>query len=594
MHIPQIGASLLAVTMGLMGQTPTPAPAPTPPSIAPAQPTLYATTLPASSSTCTVHVAAGVDLQAALNNANPGDTLCIQAGGAWTGNYIVPSKPNPNAAWLTIRTSTPDAQLPPPGTRINPSNIGLMATITSPNVAAAIATAPGMNHLRMIGLEIDIAPQPTAAPGTFASYYIVEFGDGSDTTTATLASDLVIDRCYIHGQPNMGSKRGVQVNSMRTAVIDSYISEIHNIGQDTQDIAGWNGPGPFKVVNNYLAASGENILFGGAPANSPALMPQDGEIRGNYLFKSLTWNPADATYAGIHWEAKNLFEIKDGSRFLVDGNVMQNSWVDAQSGFAIFLQGLPNEDGLFAIVQDVTISNNQILNSYSGIAFCAWCFYAPVQTTNPAGANYADPTIARVQRVLISNNLIEGAGHVAGSLDGDDVKWDHNTILNASTPGNSLATSGAPGVSVPPAHLMTRFDFTNNIAFWNAYGLYGNDSQPFTSYMISPILAGGLYINNQATGAAAPASNLMTQAIPATIFRNYNNGVGGDYHLVAGSPYAGAATDGTDIGANIDTLNAHIATAISGNTTPIGPATVCGPVLTVLNGTASWPAGKCP
>ena len=36
------------------------------------------------------------------------------------------------------------------------------------------------------------------------------------------------------------------------------------------------------------------------------------------------------------------------------------------------------------------------------------------------------------------------------------------------------------------------------------------------------------------------------------LFVNYNNGYGGDYHLATSSPYAGAGTDGQDIGANID------------------------------------------
>jgi len=39
---------------------------------------------------------------------------------------------------------------------------------------------------------------------------------------------------------------------------------------------------------------------------------------------------------------------------------------------------------------------------------------------------------------------------------------------------------------------------------------------------------------------------------------NYNNGIGGDYHLSANSPFKGKASDGSDPGANIDQVNAAV------------------------------------
>ena len=37
-------------------------------------------------------------------------------------------------------------------------------------------------------------------------------------------------------------------------------------------------------------------------------------------------------------------------------------------------------------------------------------------------------------------------------------------------------------------------------------------------------------------------------------FVNFNNGNGGDYHLLSTSPYKGAATDGKDLGADINAI----------------------------------------
>jgi hypothetical protein len=44
-------------------------------------------------------------------------------------------------------------------------------------------------------------------------------------------------------------------------------------------------------------------------------------------------------------------------------------------------------------------------------------------------------------------------------------------------------------------------------------------------------------------------------------FVNFNGGNGGDYHLLPSSSYKNAATDGKDLGADIDAIQAAIANA---------------------------------
>jgi len=39
---------------------------------------------------------------------------------------------------------------------------------------------------------------------------------------------------------------------------------------------------------------------------------------------------------------------------------------------------------------------------------------------------------------------------------------------------------------------------------------------------------------------------------------NFNNGDGGDYHLLPASPATGAANDGTDLGADVDAVLAAV------------------------------------
>jgi len=61
------------------------------------------------------------------------------------------------------------------------------------------------------------------------------------------------------------------MNSRHTAVIDSHLSDFKEVGADSQAIAGWNSPGPFRIENNYLEAAGENVMFGGADPAIPCV-----------------------------------------------------------------------------------------------------------------------------------------------------------------------------------------------------------------------------------------------------------------------------------------------------------------------------------
>src|SRR4051812_45627130 len=72
-------------------------------------------------------VAAGGNLQAALNQAQPGQVVEVQAGATFDGNFILPVKAG--TGYVTVRTSTPDAQLPAAGTRIGLAQESLLPTL---------------------------------------------------------------------------------------------------------------------------------------------------------------------------------------------------------------------------------------------------------------------------------------------------------------------------------------------------------------------------------------------------------------------------------------------------------------------------------
>jgi len=96
------------------------------------------------------------------------------------------------------------------------------------------------------------------------------------------------------------------------------------------------------------------------------------------MFKPLTWMKGQAGYVGgtngNPFIVKNLLELKNAQRVLIDGNIMEDTWGGfSQAGFAIVLtpknQAGSNGSNLCPICQvtDVTIRYNSISHVGAGL-----------------------------------------------------------------------------------------------------------------------------------------------------------------------------------------------------------------------------------
>jgi len=503
------GSAAITVTSGSTG-----APDPT-------LPTLLNTAYSAPTGSI-ISVPAGGNFQTALNNAQPGDQIVLAAGATYTGNFTLPVKSG--SAWIIIRSSAADANLPAEGQRMKPSYAALLPKIVSPNSGGAISTDPGAHHYRFIAVEVTTSSN--------LNYGLVLLGDGSQAqnTMAEVPHDLIFDRSYIHGNATGNLSRCVGLNSAASAVIDSYLSECHAKGSDAQAIAGWNGPGPFKIVNNYLEGSGENVMFGGADPGITNLIPSDIEIRRNYFFKPLSWR-------GV-WTAKNLLELKLGRRVLVQGNIFENSWADAQTGFAlVFWSADETGPTTWAQTADVWVRENIIRHVGAGL-----------QLTDKG-----DFPAVPVARVRFDNNLWIDVSTSWSSQFGRLFQVASNT--------NQLSaikfyhqTGWADNTMITVASGATQqFEFVDNISGHGNFGIKSDDAGDGTA-TLNLHMPGSIFAGNVIYGAPA-ASYPTGNSYPATLAAvGFVNVAGGDYHLAASSPYKGKATDGTDPGADIDAI----------------------------------------
>ena len=228
------------------------------------------------------------NLQAAIDAAVPGDTITLAAGQTFVGNFVLRAKPG--SGWITIRSDASDSLLPAEGVRLVPSDrpggntprnlLPRLLGQGGPYVTTPVlSTDPGAHHYVLKFLEID-------GSANLGFETLVALGQH---TAAAPAYDIVVDRVYLHGHQWKGMKRGIALNSVRTDVLNSYISDIKSVNSDSQAIAGYNGPGPYRIINNFLEGAGENIMFGGADPAITNLVPADIEVSRNHIYKPVSW-----------------------------------------------------------------------------------------------------------------------------------------------------------------------------------------------------------------------------------------------------------------------------------------------------------------
>lgn len=540
------------------------------------------TDTPAQGSVITVD--AGGDLQAALDSAQCGDIIKLQAGATFTGTFRFPALHCDSQHWVIVRTSAPDSALPPEGNRVTPCYAGVASLVGRPQFSCANPTSAlarlvarsvvgpvifqsGANHYRLMGLEI------VRMKGSKSAIVLVALKAGGQ------AHDIVLDRSWLHGSAQDETRVGFRLSGMKSVgIVDSYFSDFHCtsiVGAclESHAVSGGTGDyqdGPYKIENNFLEASGQAIMFGGGPASRS---PADITIRFNHFFKPWQWMKGNSPFqggpSGYPFIVRHAMELKNAVRVLAENNLIENVWGGfSEWGTAVLLTPKNQASILGNVcpiceVTDITIRYTRISHAGGGFAILTALSDGGAQAKAGARFSIHDIVLDDISRKYVGRGTLFDLGnswptnplhtvnisHVTGFPDPEAGMLSLNNLTsNPEMHGfvfiNNLVTTGKTPVS--------------GIGLGSASCAYADVpvvslKNCFTSYK---------FANNALVAdpskyppSSWPDGNLFVPNIRDVGFVRSSSSIAGPYQLQANSPYKNRGTDGKDLGADIVGLN---------------------------------------
>ncbi len=219
----------------------------------------------------TIPVHSGDDLQAKYNAASCGDALALDEGATFTGAFAFDKSCN-SGAWIQIISS---------GLASIPNTDYVSCQVNN----ASQCAAPSLTHFTTIRNTATGSPITTASDlaheasyhyfggievtTTTLQFQLIDLGfNGGETSANQFGTHITFDKMYVHGLVSADSSHevihGLLGGANYVSVVNSYFTNIYSLF-DSQAIGMRYGSG-WYIHNNFLAASGENILAGGYSA----------------------------------------------------------------------------------------------------------------------------------------------------------------------------------------------------------------------------------------------------------------------------------------------------------------------------------------
>jgi hypothetical protein len=409
-----------------------------------------------------------------------------------------------------------------------------------------------------------IIPAPVVTPSTTAGgtlpagtyyYQVVALGTGSnDQTSYTLNSALAEVTVVADGSnsPTLNWAAVAYSDSTDPRTTTAYL--IYRTQQASV-------PNTSRTMVMFVQQAGTTFVDTGALATTPYTYTTPAGIGPT---------PPDHT-SGDLYSVKNLLEFKNIQRCVVEGNVLENCWTNAQGGTALLFTPRSNEYSNMTAAQKLATTSPNVVAGDTLVQNNEFRHCAGAWAVAGVDDLCTDPNRAISRRVYFNNNLCWDMtdqfsyNHHARGMQlytPYDLTSNHNTVIETGI------FSSARGVVNSPTRNETH---TNNI-YCNDLGsdnpqLTGPNGFFSAVVSVNPVYQRNLII--QSTPATVNLAAWQAQ-VPDSYTLDGLAGAGftdmaaGNFKLDYTSPYVGKALDGTDLGVNWTTLQAKIAGVATG------------------------------
>jgi hypothetical protein len=584
----------------------------------------------------TVRVPPAGDLQRILNSAKCGDTIILEAGAFYKpsgDSFVLPQKrgcTGTDADYITIQTSNL-AGISGSGQRIDPArHAAAMPRLVGSSGNFVIIAAAGAHHYKFIGIEITTNGNPdiyTPDLVNLGAYFTRE--QRLDT------NHFVFDRMFLHAPeitpanlfPTSVERtvgRGMALGISEVWVTNSYLAGFSGKYPKSSSAAGQNidsygiysdgGPGPIRIINNYIEAQFNNIFIGGAgmPSTNTATVSDTTSTSGTFsnvenlavgdlvAFAYARCTPAlSSNVYAKPWETGRVTAI--------NGKSVSFTIVKAQNSCAA---GPPDNGGIARWngdhIHDVEIRRNtlnkpDVWNAFSNPK--AWIevkeaqnlivdgndMYSGVGTAIALTVRNQDGASpwSTIENVTITNNKIRGykwgfslmmTDNEQPSMMGNNIAIKNNLFSeprgadqsavnflqlvgghNITVQHNTLIQPGSPVVS----DLATpNFVFKDNIVANYQYGMQCTvQPNSLSSCWPGLVMSGNVIIDTRWDKGDGSLSNRYPVG---NYYVNSPNDIGfvdmvkGNYELAPNSKFRGRASDSKDPGCDITALKAAL------------------------------------
>lgn len=410
----------------------------------------------------------GTNFQDVLDNdAALGDTIILQAGAEYRGNFVLPDY-GAGTNYVTIRTSNL-AGLPPEGTRITNAYGSAMPKLVANSSAPAIEGEANSHHFTFIGIEI------TNIGGSTVTQELILLGarsSGGNLPFVQHPHHIIFDRCWIHEATNDTSTpdsiettaiRGFNLNATDVVIKESRIAGFRtyqptpNGVEASHTILLPNSALRVTIENNYLESWFCPIFMGGASGESANIatlssVSFDTEAHtGSATFSSVanlsvgdlvafkTTGGLTPATNGAHPSEAVAFQV--GKVTDISGSVVSfQSWgaFDGDIAGGNPLLQAPDSPGQAQwngyLDEDINILKNEFILNFASTEE-VWVATGGDPTTDPRATQSTPGTAPKgfVEIKMGRNVLIEG-----NTFDG----WMNGIVVTSRNQGNAL-TSGA-------------------------------------------------------------------------------------------------------------------------------------------------------